>query len=209
MSRMLRAGAVAALGALILSGCAPTEPSAGPSPSASSPSASPRGADRSADEVRAASAAIDPCALLDGDVASQVDRPSAPPAAGLFTCTIENSVLVSVFVPFTEDDRAEQEKTVIGGAVAYRTDAARQSCDIALPTSPDTAIVFDQHEYGAPYDCTETEAFAAAAAETLLDDPSALRRPDGGDGVIARPASAPNTPLLYAEGESDSAGSAG
>lgn len=183
MKRALRMGAVMAAVITIsaLSGCAATEPYKAP---AVERQVAAGAEDRPADEVRAASASLAPCALLDPDVASELGA-TAPPAAHLFSCEIEDSVMVTTSAPFGQNERFWQERIDFEGVVAYRAPAVLGSCDLALPTSFDTAIVFDQHEYGAPYDCTEVDAFAAAAVSTLKSDPESLQRPDGGDGIVA------------------------
>lgn len=183
MKRALRIGAVmaAVITVSALAGCAATEPYEAP---AVERQVATGAEDRPADEVRAASASLAPCALLDADVAAE-HGVTAPPVAQLFSCAIEDSVVVTTSVPFGQNERFWQERVDFQGVVAYRSPAVLESCDLMLPTSFGAAIVFDQHEYGAPYDCTEVDAFAAAAVEKLKSDPESLQRPDGGDGIVA------------------------
>lgn len=183
MRRMRRIGAVlaAVVAVSALAGCAPAEPHELP---AVDRTVAAGAKDRPIDEVRAASAALDPCALLDPAVSAELGI-TAEPEARMFSCVLEDHVEVETFVAHSQESRFWQERVEIGGAAAYRSSAQLQICDILLPTSFGTAIQFSQRRYGAPYDCTEAQAFADAAVAALQDDPDSLRRSEDGDALIA------------------------
>lgn len=174
--------ALSALALTALAGCAPAEPQVlAPVEREIATGAD----DRPIDEVRTASALIDPCALLDTDLA-RAKGITAPPEEGLFTCVLDGHVIVTTYVEHGQEERFWQERFTIGGAVAYRSSPQLETCDILLPTSFGSSIRFSQHDVGAPYSCVEPEEFAVVAAEKLQADPQALvRQSNGGDGVVA------------------------
>lgn len=179
MSRMLRIGAIVVPGVLLLSGCTDA-----PSPTPELTGVSTATEDRPADDVRAASTSLDPCALLPVEVAAGLGS-STVPTEGLFTCTIDELAQANAYEWFGAESKADAERFILDGVVAYRSAPSSTWCTIWLPTSFETAIAFEQHVFAADYDCTIPEAFASAAITVLKDDPESLLRPEGGDGIVA------------------------
>jgi len=180
MSSSLTRCLAVVLGALLLSGCTSAPQPAEPEPTPGSAVVE----DRPADEVRAASTSLDPCALLPGEVAARLGSGTAP-TAQMFSCTIDELAQANTYEWFGTESRADAERFILDGVVAYRSDPSSAWCTISLPTSFETAITFEQHVFGADYDCTIPEAFASAAVAVILDDPASLLRPEDGDGIVA------------------------
>lgn len=184
-SRRARALVIATCVGLLVAGCSSSE-TPDPGPQAPTPREVPTGApDRDPDTMMHAVAALDPCALLDDDVTTahgwETDL-----SRGQFTCEVPDEVEVTLYQPLGSDARFWQEPIVLGGALAYRDSPALDWCTISVPVSFTHVITFEQvARVDSERDCGAVEDYATAAAARLLADPTAFRRDDLRDAVVA------------------------
>lgn len=176
--------AVLVAAALLATGCSTDD--SPPQPPTPTPREVPTGAeDRDADTMLHAVAALDPCALLDEDVTTAHGW-DPDLTRGQFTCEVPDEVEVTLYQALGTEARFWQDRIALGGAIAYRDSPALDWCTISLPISFTHVITFGQIARSeAQRDCDAVEDYAAAAAERLLADPTALRREDLRDAVVA------------------------